>query len=791
MRNRLLSLLAVAALAFAVLAASSSDGSAGEASPSASARATGGCPEARLSSRYLKRVRRALSSRRDSWGRRLLAAPNGPTYEHARRFLTPLFIARKRNGRLLTDSGAHYTHFSQPPTTRGATSVALHVADGSQIITRRTHGRNLTIAVGVRGRERYGSCLRRLGEPALADGFLPVLSTRYVDRHGVRYRQDSFAARIRETTSLVSFVRLRADARSSRAGVVRLRFTPSVKGLTRNGSRLQRRGRTYAFFSEGGSWSRPSLKYTVRRGDIATIYVAWVHSPRGSKDLELHEGRYQRARDAVRRYWRDRLAHGGLIVVPEQRIVDAERNVLIQNLGLTWRYSVGNRYEQHSTPEGVDVARVLAAYGHLEVSRAILRTSLRKKRSLPSKRVIRRAVNWRMGSRLVGFAYYARVAGETAEIARATPTLRGYVKRLGRQIRGSRTGLLPRERYSSDVWERVHGLHSQAVVWQGLRAMGQVWGQAGYAHLAENCRRLAARLERGLRRAVRQSQRRLKGGALFVPVALLDGERPYTSVTASRQGSYWNLVMPYALASGFFEPHGSKSRAVLEYLHRSGSRLLGRVRTGAFALYGKSARKSGGFSPVYSLNMARFLADNDQPAQLVLALYGQLAAEMTPGTFVSGESVSIAPLRGDHYRSTYLPPNGASNAAFLETLRLMLVHETTDARGRPRGLELAYATPRTWLRPGKRIEVRRLATSFGPLSYTIETNRRSARVLLEVPDRVPLRTLRIRLRVPRGTTIGRLLLNGRPYGRRLRDGETIALPTEAGELELEARLRSR
>jgi hypothetical protein len=791
MTRRSLSIFAVVLTAGAVtVAAAGTRGEATAASTDAEAATRAqGCPAPRLSSRYVKRVHRALRARHDSWGQRLLAAPNGPTYEHASRFLTPLFIARKRNGRLLTDSGAHYTHFSQPSATRGATSVALHVADGSQVITRRAHGRRLTIGVGVRGRERYGSCLRRLGLPVLSDGHLPVLQTTYVDRHGVRYAQESFAARIRETRSLVSFVKVTADASRSRAAVVRLRFTASAKGLERRDSRLVRNGRTYLFFSEGATWGRPSLKYDVARGETTTVYVAWLHSPRGSEELVLDENRYQRALAAVRRYWEGRLDHGGLIVVPEQRVMDAQRNLLIQNLGMSWRYSVGNRYEQLSTPEGVDVARVLSGYGHHAVSRSILRTSLRKKRALPSKRTIRRATNWRMGSRLVGFAHYARLSGDTAEIARATPALRGYVRRLGRQIRTGPTGLLDRERYSSDVWERVYGLHSQAVVWQGLRAMEQMWRQAGYEHLADNCRTLANRLERSLRGAVRRSQRRLRGGALFVPVALLDSERPYKSLTESRSGSYWNLVMPYALASGFFEPHSPRSRGLLRYLHRSGSRLLGRVRTGAFALYGRSARGSGGFSPVYSLNMARFLADNDQPAQLVLALYGQLAAEMTPGTFVSGESVSIAPLRGDHYRSTYLPPNGASNAAFLATLRLMLVHETADARGRPRGLELAYSTPRSWLEPGKSIEARRLPTSFGDVSFTIERTWAGARVLLEVPDRAPLRTLRLRLRLPRDTGIAELRLNGAPYDRLLADGETIVLPTAPGTVGLEATLR--
>jgi hypothetical protein len=246
--------------------------------------------------------------------------------------------------------------------------------------------------------------------------------------------------------------------------------------------------------------------------------------------------------------------------------------------------------------------------------------------------------------------------------------------------------------------------------------------------------------------------------------------------------------MPYALASGLFPPHEPQARGVLEYLGRNGSRLLGRVRAGAFALYGRSAHAKSGSSPVYGLNMARFLADNDQPAQLVLGLYGQLAAEMTPGTFVSGESVSIAPLGGDHYRSTYLPPNGASNAAFLETLRLMLVHETQDRKGMPRGLELAYSTPRTWLAPGKRIEVRRLPTSFGRVSFSVERSGDSAHVSIDVPDREPLRSLRLRLRLPRGQRIAEVLLDGLPYGEILPDGETIVLPPNAGPLELEARL---
>ena len=97
--------------------------------------------------------------------------------------------------------------------------------------------------------------------------------------------------------------------------------------------------------------------------------------------MVLDDAYYERSRDRVRSFWEQKLGQGGLIVVPEQRVLDAERNLLIQNLGLTWRYSVGNRYEQLSTPEAIDVARVLAEYGQLPVSRTSCRRPCASSRS--------------------------------------------------------------------------------------------------------------------------------------------------------------------------------------------------------------------------------------------------------------------------------------------------------------------------------------------------------------------------------------------------------------------------
>jgi hypothetical protein len=272
---------------------------------------------------------------------------------------------------------------------------------------------------------------------------------------------------------------------------------------------------------------------------------------------------------------------------------------------------------------------------------------------------------------------------------------------------------------------------------------------------------------------------------------LLDHEPGYDALTTSRAGSYWNLVAPYAFASGLFPPGSPEANGAIRYLLLHGSRILGLVRAGAFALYGRRPTyPESGTDQVYGLNVARFLADNDRPDQLVLSLYGQLGAAMSEGTFISGEAVSIAPIEGRYNRTTYLPPNGASNGTFLETLRLMLVHETRGRDGTPVGLEIAYATPRAWLAPGKSITVRRLPTTFGPISYTIESTGRAVHVSLDVPQRLPVHGLGLRLRLPEGDRIESVLVDGR-RATGFTGSETIPLPSQAAHLDVLARVGRR
>src|SRR5215468_8657384 len=81
---------------------------------------------------------------------------------------------------------------------------------------------------------------------------------------------------------------------------------------------------------------------------------------------------------------------------------------------------------------------------------------------------------------------------------------------------------------------------------------------------------------------------------------------------------------------------------------------------------------------------------------------------MTRDTFVGGEGSRF--LHGDkHGRSFYLPPNSASNATFLITLRYLVIQDwDLDDDGKPETLRLCDAIPPQWLQEAPCSASRRL-----------------------------------------------------------------------------------
>ena len=99
-------------------------------------------------------------------------------------------------------------------------------------------------------------------------------------------------------------------------------------------------------------------------------------------------------------------------------------------------------------------------------------------------------------------------------------------------------------------------------------------------------------------------------------------------------------------------------------------------------------------------------------------------------------------------------------------------------------LRIGQAIPRPWLEAGKKIDIRNAPTTFGPVSFTIESHldRKQIAVNLTAPARETPKAIILRLRHPRGEAIKSVTVDGKPIAS-FKD-ETVTLTSARGALRI-------
>jgi hypothetical protein len=339
------------------------------------------------------------------------------------------------------------------------------------------------------------------------------------------------------------------------------------------------------------------------------------------------------------------------------------------------------------------------------------------------------------------------------------------------------TGLLPREKYCSDIETPVISINANANCWRGLRDMSLVLADIGEAEQAAKLQKIAADYRKGILSTIDKALDRSVDPP-FLPIALGE-ETAHDPITATRLGSYWNLVVPQVLFSGVFPAKSQTAGDILRWVQTRGGLCMGMIRV-------QSVR--GGWvniqniDDLYTTRYVLALLERDESDRALVTFYGKLAQGMTRDTFIDGESSGIEPL--DQYgRQMGLPPNSAANANFLLLLRYMLVQDYDfDDDGRADTLRLCFATPRRWLEDGKEIVVERAPTQFGNVSFRIRSDLKHKRVTAEIdlPPRAPKHTM-LRLRLPEGQKISADSSTAGP--------ETFDLTGQTGHCSVKVELR--
>ncbi len=235
-----------------------------------------------------------------------------------------------------------------------------------------------------------------------------------------------------------------------------------------------------------------------------------------------------------------------------------------------------------------------------------------------------------------------------------------------------------------------------------------------------------------------------------------------------------------AVKADTLDPQFRSYRAYAEMLH-SGNLSRDQVKTivdyraahrdtilGIPTCYGYNTHELAGF---LSYGHAYGLLQHDFVREYLLTLYSLAAHHYTRGAWTAPET---RPLDLKAFAAPYCTP--AQMAAPL-LLRWMLVFEDPASDT----LWLAKGTPREWLEDGKNISVSNAPTRWGRLGFAIHSQLHEGKILvsLDLPAKVPLPRTKVRLRVPGGTHIRSVTLNGKSWWEFDPLDETVTMPAQA------------
>lgn len=693
------------------------------------------------------------AAREDVWGEAALRHPDGPSYEFFRDLLPPLRYAN-----------TEFRHYPIVLSAPLAPVKARFVSNGSGINLRankppmwKEPGVPVSFFVGEKT-EPFGADIERLDGAWYTNGWLPVVQV--IDTAGgVAYHQEAFAAvRGPLADHGAVFVQFLTEKKPGRV-VARVSGRVNAKA----GAVLDEKGNAVVLFRPGWTWDAEKGELTSPVGPGKPAELVVLTKPAAPpKELPSHD----EERKACIETWTTLLGRGSAFTIPESVVQRAWRALVVGQytiaVGDRMHYSAGNAYDHLYEAECGDAVRSLLHLGHTDTARKMLGPLLDFNRQATRFHVA--------GHKLQLLAHYYWITRDKDELKKLRPKWEPVIAFI-RDSRKTDNGLLPKDRYAGDINQLVYSLNSNAACWRGLRDMSAVLDDLGEKERAAGLRAEAAEFRKAILAAVDKSQNRT---AKFIPVALLAGEKPHDPLTATRTGSYYDLIIPYVLGSGVFGPKDEREGWIIDYLRAHGGLAMGMIRSmphqGEF-------NEQPGVNPLYGLRYNLTLLRRGGRDHALVGFYGQLAQGMTRDTFVGGEGSRF--LHGDkHGRSFYLPPNSASNATFLTTLRYLLVQDwDTDDDGEPETLRLCDAIPARWLADGATIEVKKAPSAFGEVSFAVRSQLKDGKVTVAVqaPPR-PAGKWLLRLPDPPGYSI---------TGARI--GDTELRRDSAGRVDLTGR----
>ncbi len=232
-------------------------------------------------------------------------------------------------------------------------------------------------------------------------------------------------------------------------------------------------------------------------------------------------------------------------------------------------YSAGNAYAKLYEGECGDTLRSVMLFGHADAAPLMLK---------PLLEFDRRDTRFHVaGHKLQLLANFYWLSRDSKTVRKYEPLWRPSIQ-LILDSREAETGLLPKDNYAGDIKTQVYSLNSNANCWRGLRDVAAMFDDMGEGDEAKELRQAAAEYREAILAAVGRSERR-ETRPPFIPIALLADEPAHDPLTATRTGSYYDLMCPYVIGSEIFGQGSEREDWLLGYLENHGGIAMGMIRS--------------------------------------------------------------------------------------------------------------------------------------------------------------------------------------------------------------------
>jgi len=665
----------------------------------------------------------------------------------------------------------------------GAVSANLWKRRLPQTVLSVAHMTTLVFRVGEK-EEIFGRDRRRSRPLTYEEGWLPVVQGSY-EVDGVRYSPTYVYS-----NADVLYVRWRIE--NTTEGRLNGRLITEVH-------RLDRPDAEPPFATDDASSRyrlgnrRVTHSFALGPREARTVVYKLPYRPVPVKPPAPDE--FEAALAESRRFWKDLIARGTQITVPEERINRIWRALLVQNFlladGPRFTYGSGLRYNDSYYPvENGFGTHVLAMYGYKDYALGLLPYCVPV--SVDPKQAGRKYQNRRALPFHHLLALY-RLTGDTALFHRYKDEFYKVAEEIiaDRRITMSDVdgakplhwGFLPPDKPGVDIQASTQSVYCTAhniTNAQGLQDAGDFLVAAAVDPMrGERYRQEAAAFRSVILSAMGRSVIRLPDRPPFVDLQTLYfaqtpdyGPDPYDHLALGRlQGTYYHYWADMQFQFNFFNAGDSAGAWIADYVSQRGGKVLGLTRARP-----RPGQPYGWINAVYNGAYYNYRLRQGNVDEFLLGFYSRLAFAMSRYFHVSSEGqpfIGYNTENGGPVDADHPFPNSASNSETLSMLRQMLVQEELRD-SRPTGIvHLARGAPRAWIESGKPIRVERALTFLGEVSF--EISRGKAWV------RGPHPSVHIHFRRP----VHRVSLNGAPHKDFDAPSGVVRVPSGAFEVHLE------